>query len=270
VYTVTVTPLAGFTGPVNLSTSALPTGVVAAFNPTSVNLVDANSRTSTLSLATGLSTPVNNHAVTINGQSGSVLHSVQAALNVVSATSADLSLTKTASPNPGQAGVSLSYRITVTNNGPAAATNVSVADTLPAGVAFGSAITTQGNCNVGGPINCNLGSLAVGGSAIVTIVVTPSTPGQIVNSATVSANESDFDSTNNTASTTTVIQPAAASPIMLDDNLTVSTVVAGLDQPTSMAFLGPNDFLVLERATGKVKRIVNGVLQSTPLDLAVN
>src|SRR5215216_994380 len=57
---------------------------------------------------------------------------------------------------------------------------------------------------------------------------------------------------------------------MLDDNLTVSTVVAGLDQPTSMAFIGPNDVLVLERATGKVQRIVNGALHSTPLDLAVN
>ena len=57
---------------------------------------------------------------------------------------------------------------------------------------------------------------------------------------------------------------------MLDDNLTVSTVISGLDQPTSMAFIGPNDFLVLEKATGKVKRIVNGALHSTPLDLAVN
>ena len=67
-----------------------------------------------------------------------------------------------------------------------------------------------------------------------------------------------------------MIQPAAASPVMLDDNLTVSTVISGLDQPTSIAFIGPNDFLVLERATGKVQRIVNGALHSTPLDLAVN
>jgi glucose/arabinose dehydrogenase len=37
-----------------------------------------------------------------------------------------------------------------------------------------------------------------------------------------------------------------------------------------MTFIGPNDFFVLEKATGKVKRIVNGALHSTPLDLAVN
>src|SRR5262249_54479352 len=87
---------------------------------------------------------------------------------------------------------------------------------------------------------------------------------------TVSASESDPNPFNNTATATTLIQPAAASPIMLDDNLTVSTVIAGLDQPTSMAFIGPNDFLVLEKATGKVQRVVNGALEGTVLDLAVN
>src|SRR5262245_61759712 len=57
---------------------------------------------------------------------------------------------------------------------------------------------------------------------------------------------------------------------MTDPNLAVSTVVSGLDQPTSMAFLGPNDFLILEKATGKVKHVVNGAVVGTPLDLTVN
>ncbi|HEY2962563.1 MAG TPA: PQQ-dependent sugar dehydrogenase [Pyrinomonadaceae bacterium] len=269
-YTVTVTPLAGFTGLVNLSASNLPSGTTAVFSPTSVNITDANSKTATLSLNTTAGTPVSNHSFDINGQMGATVHSVQANLNVVSAASADLSLTNTASPNPGQAGVSLSYRLAVTNNGPAAATNMQLSDTLPGGVAFVSAAATQGSCNGSGPVNCSLGGLAVGGTAIVTIVVTPSSSGQIINSATVTATESDSDPTNNQASATTLIQPAAASPIMLDDNLTVSTVIAGLDQPTSMAFIAPNDFLVLERATGKVKRIVNSALHSTALDLPVN
>lgn len=51
----------------------------------------------------------------------------------------------------------------------------------------------------------------------------------------------------------------AADPTMLDPNLAVRTVVAGLDQPTSMAFLGRNDILMLEKATGKVQRVVSGV-----------
>ncbi|HEV2834624.1 MAG TPA: PQQ-dependent sugar dehydrogenase [Pyrinomonadaceae bacterium] len=269
-YTITVTPLAGFTGQVSLNTSSLPTGVVAAFSPTSVNITDANSKTALLSIGTGLTTPTGNHLFDVSAQSGALVHTTPATLQVVSPTSADLSVTKTASPNPGQAGVSLSYRITVTDNGPANATNVSVTETLPGGITFISATATQGNCNGSGPVNCNLGTIAAGNSAVVTIVVTPSAPGQITNTATVNANESDFDSSNNTATVTTQIQAAAASPVMLDDNLAVNTVITGLDQPTSMAFLGPSDFLVLEKATGKVKRIVNGALHSTPLDLAVN
>lgn len=270
IYTVTVTPLAGFTGQVNLSASSLPTDASAVFNPASVNITDANSITTQLTLTSGANTPVNNHTFNINGQSGALSHSITASLNVVSPLSADLSITNTASPNPGQAGVSLSYRIIATNHGPKPATNVTVTDTLPTGVAFVSATATQGNCNGSGPVICNLGSLDVDSSAIVTIVVVPSSAGQITNSATVSASESDSDSTNNTAATTTVIQPAASTPTMLDDNLTSSTVIAGLDQPTSMTFIGMNDFFVLEKATGRVQRVVNGALHSTPLDLSVN
>src|SRR5262245_23608147 len=59
-------------------------------------------------------------------------------------------------------------------------------------------------------------------------------------------------------------------PSVLDPNLAVRTVVSGLDQPTSMAFLGANDFFVLEKATGKVQHVVNGAVVGTALDLAVN
>jgi glucose/arabinose dehydrogenase len=62
----------------------------------------------------------------------------------------------------------------------------------------------------------------------------------------------------------------AQAPSVVDPNLGVRTVIASLDQPTSMAFLCANDFIVLEKATGQVKRVVNGVVQSTVLDLAVN
>ena len=38
----------------------------------------------------------------------------------------------------------------------------------------------------------------------------------------------------------------------------------------ALEFIGPDDFLVLEKNTGRVQRIVNGALQGTVLDLAVN
>jgi glucose/arabinose dehydrogenase len=59
---------------------------------------------------------------------------------------------------------------------------------------------------------------------------------------------------------------------MLDPNLQVTTVLnSGLSQPIGIVFLGANDFLVLEKASGQIKRVINGVLQAQPvLDLAVN
>jgi glucose/arabinose dehydrogenase len=61
-----------------------------------------------------------------------------------------------------------------------------------------------------------------------------------------------------------------AAPTIKDTNLKVSTVATGLSSPTSMAFLGPNDILVLEKNTGLVKRIKDGVLlPGSLLDLSV-
>ncbi len=269
-YSVTVTPLAGFTGVVNLNATGLPAGASASFNPATVNITDAASKTSTVTITTNAFTPLGDHIVSITGVAGMTMHTVQVTLRVISSSSVDLSLSKSASPNPGQVGVNLSYRITVSNNGPASATNVSVTDTLPSGVSFVSASTSQGSCSGTGPVNCSLGTLTVGSTAVITIVVTPTAPSSIVNTAATSASESDSDTSNNSETITTLVLPAAASPVMLDSNLTVSTVFSGLNQPTSMAFLGANDFLVLEKTTGKVQRIVNGMLQSTALDLAVN
>ena len=63
---------------------------------------------------------------------------------------------------------------------------------------------------------------------------------------------------------------AAAAPFVLDPNLNVSTFASGLTLPTGMAFIGSNDILVTEKSTGRVQRVVNGVVQGTVLDLAVN
>jgi glucose/arabinose dehydrogenase len=64
---------------------------------------------------------------------------------------------------------------------------------------------------------------------------------------------------------------AAAAPTVNDATLTIDTVLTGLNQPTAIAFLGPDDFLFLEKSTGRVRRVVGGVLQSAPvLDVAVN
>lgn len=58
---------------------------------------------------------------------------------------------------------------------------------------------------------------------------------------------------------------------MLDANLQVVPVLTGLNQPIGMVFIGENDYFLLEKATGQVRRVTNGVLQQPPvLDLTVN
>jgi glucose/arabinose dehydrogenase len=63
---------------------------------------------------------------------------------------------------------------------------------------------------------------------------------------------------------------AQSGPTVVDPNLAVRTVVSGLVTPSSLAFLGPGDFLVLEKDTGQVKRVANGVVEDVVLDLSVN
>jgi glucose/arabinose dehydrogenase len=61
-------------------------------------------------------------------------------------------------------------------------------------------------------------------------------------------------------------------PSVLDPSLQVSTVLnSDITQPIGIVFIDSSDFLVLEKASGQVKRVVNGVVQLSPvLDLAVN
>jgi uncharacterized protein (TIGR03118 family) len=55
-------------------------------------------------------------------------------------------------------------------------------------------------------------------------------------------------------------------PTVFDPSLGVRTVVSGLTTPTSMTFLGDNDFFVLEKNTGKVDHVINGVVAPTKFD----
>ena len=59
---------------------------------------------------------------------------------------------------------------------------------------------------------------------------------------------------------------------MADPNLQATTLLNnGITQPIGIVFLSLNDYLVLERASGQIKRVINGAIQTTPvLDLAVN
>src|SRR5918995_6635237 len=54
-------------------------------------------------------------------------------------------------------------------------------------------------------------------------------------------------------------------PKLFDTNLKITTIAEGLNTPTTMAFVGPGDILVLEKDTGLVKRIINGKVLAKPV-----
>lgn len=57
---------------------------------------------------------------------------------------------------------------------------------------------------------------------------------------------------------------------MVDSNYVAEPVAIGLSLPIAFEFLAPNDLLITEKNSGRVKRYTNGVLAGTVLDLAVN
>jgi uncharacterized repeat protein (TIGR01451 family) len=119
---------------------------------------------------------------------------------------ADLVITKADSADPVRVRTPLTYTLTVTNQGPAPATGVTVADPLPSGVTFGSAAATQGSCSqTTGTVTCTLGNLANSASATVTITVTPTAPGTLTNSASVHGNEADPNGANDSDMESTVV-----------------------------------------------------------------
>jgi uncharacterized repeat protein (TIGR01451 family) len=127
------------------------------------------------------------------------------------ATSADLGLQIVASPGPVVVGSVLTYTITVRNNGPAAATNVTMIDDLPDGVAIGTPSSSRGSARRDGRrVTALIGTLASGETATVTIPVTPGSAATLGNTASVSAAESDPNTSNNSATVqSTVVAPDA-------------------------------------------------------------
>jgi len=113
-YTATVTPSGGFTGPVSLSLSALPTGASATFNP---NPVPNGSGTSTLSITTSASTPAGSYLLTITGTSGGLTHSTTVTLVVNAASSPNFSISASPSSRTVTQGSATTYSVTVTPSG---------------------------------------------------------------------------------------------------------------------------------------------------------
>ena len=211
---------------------------VSTFNPSSVTVVDPayvsfdGTNTVTGLQSAGSTSPLGNASFTFNqpgitqinlvyrdppgvlpnpGNQYIAIHDINFTYD---ASGPDLALTKTDSADPVTVGGTFTYNLSVTNNGPDDASNVTLIDTLPAGVDWQSATPSQGSCGhsgepLGGTVTCTLGTIANGANATIDIeVVAPGTAGVISNSATVSADEPDLDTSDNTATEdTTIVNP---------------------------------------------------------------
>jgi uncharacterized repeat protein (TIGR01451 family) len=213
-YSLTICPA------ITVTPSTLPPGIVgAAYNQTLTASGSTAPYTFTvggvlpagLTLTTGgvlSGTPTadgtNSFTVTVTSATGCA---TTKSYSLVVITQADLALSMTALPAPVFVGSNLTYTLTITNMGPSAASAVTVTDVLPVNSTFVSA--SSGCTASNGVVVCDVGALASGGSAALTIVVNASVTGVLTNLAGVVAAETDPNLTNNAAAATTEVAVGA-------------------------------------------------------------
>src|SRR5262249_52020138 len=115
---------------------------------------------------------------------------------------ADVSVEQTESPDPVVSGTNATVTIAVRNAGPANARHVVLTQVLPPDFRLGSAVPGQG-WPVGA--TCPLGTLTASATATVTLVAATSTTGVFVNTASVTAAETDPVPANNASSESTTV-----------------------------------------------------------------
>ncbi|WP_158685527.1 DUF7507 domain-containing protein [Microbacterium halophytorum] len=127
---------------------------------------------------------------------------------------ADLAVTKSASVETATAGDTFTYTIDVTNNGPSAAQNAVLTDAVPDG------LVVQGVAQPDGAVcsfdeasaRCDWAELPPGQTATVEVAVLvpeDAPAGSLVNTASVAAPSDDADTTNNSDSSTVVVDQSA-------------------------------------------------------------
>jgi uncharacterized repeat protein (TIGR01451 family) len=198
-------PGVGLGGTITCTIGSLAPGASATFRP--VAQVNNGTAAGTLTTTATITTTSTNSIIPNNSATATTL--------VTARTNADVAIVKTDSPDPVGVGQLVTYRLTVTNNGPAIATNVTVNDVLPASMGFISVKPSIGTCSGTTTISCSLGTLPVGNSQFIDLIVQSTITGSISNTATVTATETDPVPANN--SSTAVTQVLAVTLVRLRD-----------------------------------------------------
>ena len=144
--------------------------------------------------------------------------------------SANLAITKTIADETIAQGADAVYTLTLTNNGPSAAANVTVTDALPAGMTFvslpapGSFDCTTPAVGAGGTVTCSTVTLPNAAVVTFTLTVRATTTGTRLNTAGVTSTTPDADLADNSGSASAEVAPTADVSVA---KTAPETVVAG-------------------------------------------
>jgi trimeric autotransporter adhesin len=144
----------------------------------------------------------------------------------LSSSPADVAVTL-AMPAAATTGLALTWTATVTNKGPNAAQGVTLVSTLADSLIVQSTTPTQGSCVGGNEVSCNLGSLASGATAKVTVMADPSVSGTLESTAVVSSESYDPNQSNNQATATTAATGSLYSAAPVVSGISPALVPAG-------------------------------------------
>jgi uncharacterized repeat protein (TIGR01451 family) len=150
--------------------------------------------------------PITNTATasTSSSETNTANNSSTAVTTIASSGSADLGITKSGPAQVNSEGFA-DYSITVTNNGPSAATNVVISDPTPSGLSF---VSASGACS---SFPCTAGTLAPGASLSVSsrYRVSATSGSTVTNTASVSSSIADPASSNNSSASSASVLPSA-------------------------------------------------------------
>ncbi|HKW57029.1 MAG TPA: C25 family cysteine peptidase [Candidatus Acidoferrum sp.] len=214
------------------------TGTISCTNPDVANAA-STTFTATVAVNTGVAagtviTDVDNVTA---GTSDPVLtnNSATVQTTVGLATTADLSITNTASPNPVIAGNNITYTVVVTNNGAASAGTVAFTEAIPANTTFVSVTPVPAagwSCGVAsGTLTCSNPLMAAGASTTFTVVVmvnAGTAAGTVItDTANVSSATTDPNPNNNSATATVVVATAGQSDLSITSAASPNPVTDG-------------------------------------------